>query len=164
MIRSKLKTLSSIKKIVERFKRQDKRVVFTNGCFDILHYGHVQYLEQARSMGDCLVLGLNSDRSVRMLKGRGRPFNNVHDRAGVLAGLSSVDYIIVFDDKTPLKLIEKIKPNILVKGSDWPVRAIVGAQEVKAWGGRIRRVRLFKGRSTTRLVRRMQKARRVSFP
>ncbi len=128
------------------------RVVFTNGCFDILHIGHIRLLEQARRQGDCLIVGLNSDASVRRLKGPSRPIVADSERAGILAALSSVDAVVVFDESTPLRLIEAIRPDVLVKGGDYSQDSVVGAREVLAWGGRVELIPLVRGVSTTRLI------------
>jgi len=121
------------------------RIVFTNGCFDLLHSGHVRYLQQARRAGDYLVLGLNSDSSVRAIKGPERPVNPEADRARVVAALGCVDLVILFDEETPLRLIEAIRPRVLVKGADWPEDQIVGAREVRSWGGEVRRIPFERG-------------------
>lgn len=130
----------------------DEQVVFTNGCFDILHAGHVDYLQKAANMGDVLIVGLNSDSSVRRLKGGSRPINNQEDRAKVLCALSFVDYVAVFDDDTPLRLIKTIRPNILVKGGDYKPEEVVGREEVEARGGRLELLPFVDGRSTTNAV------------
>ena len=131
--------------------------MFTNGCFDLLHAGHVSYLEQARRAGDCLVVGLNSDRSVRSLgKGPGRPINTQDDRARVLSALGCVDYVVVFDEATPLNLITALRPDVLVKWADWPEEQIVGAAEVKAAGGKVVRISFEHDRSTTGLVNKIR--------
>lgn len=138
---------------IERFGRpRADTVVFTNGCFDILHRGHVEYLAFARSLGDRLLVGLNSDRSVRVLKGEGRPVNSVDDRAIVLASLESVSGVVVFDQDTPLELIRAVLPDVLVKGSDYSIDEVVGAREVEAAGGRVVLAPLVPGRSTTTLI------------
>ncbi|OGW76460.1 MAG: hypothetical protein A3J52_02125 [Omnitrophica bacterium RIFCSPHIGHO2_02_FULL_49_9] len=154
-----LRSYRTLSKLGERLRRQGKRIVFTNGCFDILHAGHVAYLNRARAYGSVLVVGLNSDRSVRSIKGRGRPLNSELDRARVLSALASVDYVAIFDEETPVKLIRAIRPHVLVKGADWSKQKIAGGKDVLSWGGEIKRVRLLKGRSTSRLI---QKARRAS--
>ncbi|WP_456434336.1 D-glycero-beta-D-manno-heptose 1-phosphate adenylyltransferase [Thermosulfuriphilus sp.] len=138
-------------------RRQGQRIVFTNGCFDILHAGHARYLNQARLLGDCLVVGLNSDASVRRLKGQGRPINPATDRALLLASLFFVDYVCIFSEDTPEKLIETIRPEILVKGADWPEEKIVGASLVKSYGGKVVRLPLLKGRSTSKIIRRIRR-------
>ena len=134
-----------------------KMIVFTNGCFDILHSGHVLYLEEAKRLGDVLVLGLNSDSSVKMLKGEGRPINSEEDRALVLAGLASVDYVILFEDETPYNLIKKVQPDVLVKGGDWKVSEIVGADIVMQKGGVVRNLMFKEGQSTTGIIKRIMK-------
>ena len=123
-----------------RMRAQGSRIVFTNGCFDLLHAGHVSYLEEARRCGDCLVIGLNSDRSVQALKGPSRPVNNELERARVLAALGCVDFVVLFDEDTPRRLITLLLPDILVKGADWPEDQIAGGAEVKAAGGEIVRI------------------------
>jgi len=134
---------------------RDGDVVFTNGCFDILHPGHVDYLERARDMGARLVVGLNSDASVRRLKGALRPVNDQNTRARVLAGLACVDYVVVFDEDTPYELIRKVAPDILVKGGDWSVDRIVGRDLVEEKGGRVYSIPLLTGYSTTAIVERI---------
>jgi D-beta-D-heptose 7-phosphate kinase/D-beta-D-heptose 1-phosphate adenosyltransferase len=142
--------------LVPRFGRpRSQTVVFTNGCFDILHRGHVEYLDAARRLGDVLVVGLNSDASVRRLKGPQRPVNPLDDRAIVLAGLAAVDAVTVFDDDTPHALISRLLPDVLVKGGDYSVETIVGASEVIAAGGRVVVAPLVPGRSTTSLIARL---------
>jgi rfaE bifunctional protein nucleotidyltransferase chain/domain len=137
-------------------RKQGSRVVFTNGCFDLLHAGHVSYLEQARQCGDCLVVGLNSDRSVRVLKGASRPINSQQARARVLASLGCVDYVVLFDEDTPRNLICSLLPDILVKGADWPEDRIVGAAEVKAAGGRVERIVFEHQLSTTDVINKIR--------
>lgn len=142
----------ALRRIAKRLRRSGRKIVFTNGCFDILHAGHVTYLEKAKQFGDILVVGLNSDSSVRRIKGRGRPVNPASDRLQVVAALEAVDYVTVFSEDTPLNLIREVRPHILVKGSDWKREAIVGGKEVESWGGRVKRVRLVPGRSTTAVL------------
>lgn len=153
----KIATLRRLKNILRR--SDAKRVVFTNGCFDILHYGHVAYLEKAKALGDILVIGLNSDTSVRRLKGKARPINNETDRARVLAALACVDYVVLFSQNTPLELIKTLRPDVLVKGGDWDVSCIVGAEEVLADGGKVCVIPYIKSRSTTGII---DKIRRIS--
>jgi D-beta-D-heptose 7-phosphate kinase/D-beta-D-heptose 1-phosphate adenosyltransferase len=133
-------------------------VVFTNGCFDILHAGHVTYLEAARALGDTLVVGLNDDDSVCRLKGPGRPVNGVEDRATVLAGLRAVDHVVVFSEDTPLNVITKVLPTVLVKGGDYTRDTVVGADVVEAHGGRVHIIPLLSGRSTTSIIDRAKNA------
>jgi len=134
------------------------RVVFTNGCFDILHQGHVSYLAEARRRGDCLVVGLNSDASIRRIKGPDRPVNGEAARAGVLAALASVDYVTIFDEDTPLALINALLPDVLVKGADWPVEKIVGAKEVMAAGGTVVNIPMVEGVSTTGIIGKIRRS------
>jgi len=149
----KILDLPSLSAAVNRRRKAGQKMVFTNGCFDILHAGHVSYLESARHMGDYLVVGLNSDKSVRKIKGPGRPVNHEAMRAHVLAGLAAVDYVVIFDDPTPLHLIQTIIPNILVKGADWKEKDIVGAETVKNAGGRIARIPFVYDTSTSRILK-----------
>lgn len=142
----------------EALRDQGKRIVFTNGVFDILHAGHVTYLEKAREFGDVLVLGLNSDDSVRRLKGPERPVNTEFDRATVIAGLRSVDHVIIFGDDTPLHIIELLLPDVLVKGGDYTRDTIVGADVVEQHGGRVETIPLLEGRSTTSIITRVRTA------
>jgi len=150
-------SLKTLPKLRSKLVRAGKRIVFTNGCFDLLHAGHVDYLARARKYGDVLVVGLNSDRSVRSIKGPGRPLTPERDRAKVLSALSSVTYVALFHEDTPAKLIQVLKPHVLVKGSDWRRRDIAGRKEVLSWGGRVRRIPLLKGRSTTRMIQKIKK-------
>jgi len=138
------------------YRAGGRRVAFTNGCFDVLHAGHVRLLEYARGCADALVVGLNSDASVRRLKGHGRPVQSEIERAAILAALEAVDRVVVFDEPTPLELILALEPDVLVKGADWPEDAIVGAREVRSWGGTVERVPLLEGRSTSRLIERLR--------
>jgi len=135
-------------------RRLAKKIVFTNGCFDLLHVGHVRYLQQARSLGDYLVVGVNSDASVKRLKGPKRPVQNENDRAEILAALAVVDAVTLFDTDTPYDLIKVVQPDVLVKGGDWPPEKIVGYDIVKARGGEVRSLQFVEGRSTTELIRR----------
>jgi D-beta-D-heptose 7-phosphate kinase / D-beta-D-heptose 1-phosphate adenosyltransferase len=140
---------------VAKWKNQRQKIVFTNGCFDLLHAGHVTYLEGAKKRGDRLILGLNTDRSVSALKGPSRPVVNQQDRARVLAALESIDAVILFDEDTPLKLINAIQPAVLAKGSDYSVDQVIGGKEVLSWGGEIALIDLVEGRSTTNLIKKM---------
>lgn len=148
----KFLTLRKAAALRQKARRAGKKVVFTNGCFDILHSGHVSLLEKARSMGDLLILGLNSDASVRRLKGAGRPLNRLADRARVLSALSAVDIVVPFAQDTPYELIKALGPDILVKGADYGHGGIVGRE----FAGRTVRVALVKGRSTTEIIKRMK--------
>ena len=137
---------------VAQQRHDGRRIVFTNGVFDLLHPGHVRYLRDARALGDALIAGINSDRSVRAIKGPERPINTEHERAEVLLALDCVDAAVVFDEGTPLQIITAIQPDILVKGADWDADAIVGRDVVEARGGRVVRIALAPGFSTTDLI------------
>ncbi len=137
-----------------RLRREGKRIVFTNGCFDILHAGHVKYLREAATLGDVLVVGVNSDASVRRLKGEGRPLQAARDRAYLLASLACVSFAVVFSEDTPAALIREVVPHVLVKGGDWKGKEIVGADFVRSRGGSVRTIPLLPGRSTTSILRR----------
>lgn len=148
----------SLKRLTEELKakrKRGKKIVFTNGCFDIIHAGHVRYLFKARALGDILVVGLNSDSSVRAVKGETRPIVPQNERAEVLSALTPVDYIVIFNDPTPIRLIREIKPDILAKGADWAAKDIVGGGIVKENGGKIARINLVKGRSTTNIIKKI---------
>ena len=148
----KILSREHLKTKLDECRRQGKRIVFTNGCFDILHVGHVRYLREAKKLGDVLVLGLNSDSSVRALKGEKRPLVPEEERADVLAALEAVDYVTIFNELTPLELIAHLKPDFLVKGGDWSENAIVGADIIKKWGGRVVVAPLIEDKSTTNIV------------
>ncbi len=140
--------------LFSRLRRAGKRIVFTNGCFDILHAGHARYLRRAAAMGDILVVGLNGDGSVRRLKGEGRPVQTGPDRAYLLASLACVSYVVVFSEDTPAALIEDVVPHVLVKGGDWKGKTIVGAEFVLSRGGVVKTIRFLPGRSTTSIIAR----------
>jgi len=142
----------------EHLHRAGKKLVFTNGVFDILHVGHVRYLAQAKELGDALVVAINSDASVRELKGEGRPLVSQNDRAEVLSALSSVDYVTVFDDTSPRSLIAKLLPDVLVKGGDYALDQIHGREEVEAAGGRVVSLPFVEGSSTSQIIERMKKS------
>lgn len=154
---TKIKSAAALSKVLAKARSSGEKIVFTNGCFDILHIGHITYLKKARALGDILVVGLNSDRSVRSLKGNLRPLNNERDRAVVLSSLFFVDYITVFGDDTPERLIRKLKPDILVKGGDWEGKNIAGSAFVKSLGGRVVMAPFVKGYSTTGLLKKIKK-------
>ena len=153
----KIKGAKELTRIIVQLKAKGKKIVFTNGCFDLLHYGHVQYLAAAKNKGDILVVGLNSDASVKRIKGRRRPLIPEMDRARIIAALESVDYVVLFNDDTPLKLIKLIKPDILIKGADWKKNNIVGSDQVITGGGRVFTIKIAKGRSTTNLIKKIVK-------
>lgn len=148
---------TTVRRLANIWRLKDDRIVFTNGCFDILHRGHVQYLQEAAALGDRLIIGLNSDTSVmRQGKGPGRPINDQESRAAVLAALRCVDAVVIFDEDTPLELIQIVRPEVLVKGGDWKVEQIVGADFVRANGGEVRALQLVEGFSTTGLIGRIK--------
>jgi D-beta-D-heptose 7-phosphate kinase/D-beta-D-heptose 1-phosphate adenosyltransferase len=148
----KILSWEALKNEVECRRGEGQKIVFTNGCFDVLHVGHVRYLQEARKMGDFLILALNSDTSVRAIKGDKRPLVPQGERAEIAASLEAVDYVILFDETTPLKLIEYLRPDCLVKGGDWKEEAVVGSDAVRSWGGRIVLIPVVEGASTTNIV------------
>ena len=149
--------VKDIKKTTEEFKNNGKKIVFTNGCFDILHRGHAEYLEQAKSLGDLLVIGVNSDASVKRLKGNDRPINNENDRAFMLDKLKPVDVVTIFTEDTPIDLISEVIPDVLVKGGDWKEDDIVGSDVVKGHGGKVISLKFVDSYSTTAIIDRMSK-------
>ncbi len=151
-MREKIKFRQDLHKIVEELKAKKKRIVFTNGCFDVLHVGHVRYLEAAKSLGDILIVGINSDSSVRGLKGPLRPIVPVEERAEILSGLGCVDYVTVFDEPTPLELILLLQPHVLVKGGDWRKEDVVGSEAVEGSGGEVVILPFVPGSSTTNII------------
>lgn len=157
LLRSKIKSARLLSRIILRLKKRGEKVVFTNGCFDLLHYGHAKYLQQAKSCGDILIVGVNSDSSVRRIKGLKRPIVKEGERLALVAALASVDYVTIFNEDTPINLIKAFKPDVLVKGADWDKKNIVGAEFVKSRGGRVATVKLAKGCSTTNLINRIAK-------
>lgn len=147
--RDKILSLEALARRVARARRDGLRIVFTNGCFDLLHRGHLRSLEQARGLGDRLVVAVNSDASVRRAKGPGRPIRPAANRMELVAGLACVDWVVGFGADTPLRLIERLRPDVLAKGGDWAPDEIVGAEEVRSWGGRVERLALVPGERTT---------------
>jgi rfaE bifunctional protein nucleotidyltransferase chain/domain len=152
----KLHDADSLQEILEGHRKSGRRIIFTNGCFDILHPGHVRYLRQARDMGDLLVVGLNSDASVRLYKGPDRPVNPQDDRAEVLSALEMVDYVVIFDERTPRELILKLRPHVQVKGGDYTIGQIPEASAVASYGGEVVIVPLVEGKSTTGAIERIR--------
>ncbi len=153
----KIKNLPQLKKIVSGLKAKGKKIVFTNGCFDLLHYGHVKYLQDAKRSADVLVVAINSDASVRRIKGSLRPIVSQFDRLRTIAELESVDYVALFGEDTPLKTIKTLKPDIIIKGSDWKKNKIAGAEFVSSYGGKVKTIKLVSGRSTTQLINKIAK-------
>jgi len=160
MVRTKRRGAATLARRLAALRRRGKRIVFTNGCFDLIHPGHVRYLRAAKGLGDVLVVALNSDASVRRLKGPTRPLVPQRDRCEVMAALEMVDYVTLFTDDTPYKLIARLQPDVLVKGGDWTPDRIVGADIVRARGGTVRSIRFAPGYSTTRLVEQIAKTSR----
>lgn len=158
MATDKILALERAYQVVKELKRRGQRVVFTNGCFDLLHPGHTRCLAGARKLGDALVVAINSDRSVRVLKGPGRPLQPEAERAEILAALAAVDYVTIFDDLTPQLVIARMLPDVLVKGGDWGPDQVVGRTEVEAAGGRVVSIPVVVGYSTTALIQAAQKA------
>jgi len=151
---SKIKSQAEAKTFIDTAKEQAQQVVFTNGCFDLLHHGHIHYLFEAKTLGDYLIVGLNSDKSVQHIKGPGRPLLPQRARAELLAALCFVDGVVIFSEDSPLSLIEYLLPQVLVKGADWSEDEIVGAEIVKGLGGTVHRIPLIPGISTTEIIRR----------
>jgi rfaE bifunctional protein nucleotidyltransferase chain/domain len=155
--RIKVRTLDVAKEECDRAKRSGKRIVFTNGCFDILHPGHTRYLYSAKALGDYLLVAVNSDRSVKAIKGSQRPILPEGARAELLAALECVDSVIIFDEETPLRVIRELAPDVLVKGGDWSEAEIVGADVVKKAGGKVKRIPYIEGYSTTEIIKNISK-------
>jgi len=153
----KIVKLSELKKIRNKWKKSGKKMVFTNGCFDLIHLGHIRYLEKAKSFGDYLVIGLNSDSSVKKIKGSNRPIVPEKDRAEILTALWFVDYVVLFKETTPRRLIRELKPDVLVKGADWTIDKIVGADMVLKAGGEVRQIPYVPARSTSEIIQRILK-------
>ncbi len=153
---SKLIDAESISETLSSIRDMGLTIVFTNGCFDILHPGHVDYLQQAKDMGDLLVVGINDDGSISRLKGADRPIHELDDRVTMLAALQCVDYVVPFSDDTPLSLIQSVRPDILVKGDDYTVSDIAGSEDVLSYGGKVELVPLLKGYSTTDIIDRIK--------
>ena len=151
-MKEKVKSKEVLCKTIEDLKKKGKRIVFTNGCFDLLHLGHVRYLEKSKSLGDILVVGVNSDRSVRSLKGPERPILPEEERTEILSSLACVDYVTVFDELTPLELISSLQPHVYVKGGDWAKEAVVGKEVVEQSGGKVVILPFVEGSSTSNLI------------
>ena len=156
-LKTKLKALEIIKNEILALQQQGKKIVFTNGCFDILHAGHVDIFQQARNLGDALVVAVNSDISIKKIKGEKRPVVPQAQRMQILAALEAIDYVVIFEEENPLKIIKELQPDILVKGGDWPVETIVGREIVEKKGGKVISVPLMKGISTTNIIEEVKK-------
>jgi len=146
-----------LKEIIKNLKTQNKKSVFTNGCFDILHVGHVKYLQKSAEFGDILIIGLNSDKSVKKLKGDSRPINNESDRAYVLCALSVVDFVIIFDENSPANLLDELKPDIYTKGGDYTIETLPEAKTILKNGGKIEFIDFVEGKSTTNIIKAIKK-------
>lgn len=149
----KVKNLKSLEQIIAKLRKQGKKIVFTNGCFDILHIGHIRYLRKSKSFGDILVIGLNSDKSVKKLKGKNRPIFSQDIRAEILSALEFVDFVVIFNDDTPEKIIKTLKPDIHVKGGDYEINELPEAKLVKNYGGKVKIVKFIPGFSTTGIIK-----------
>ncbi|MDP8260809.1 MAG: D-glycero-beta-D-manno-heptose 1-phosphate adenylyltransferase [Candidatus Kappaea frigidicola] len=155
MYKDKIKSTAELLKEVKKLKKRKKTVGFTNGCFDLLHAGHAKYLQDAKKKCDALIIAINSDSSVKKIKGEKRPINSQKARQIVIAALESVDFVVLFKETTPLKLIQTVKPDILIKGADWKKKDIVGAKEVSSNGGKIIRISFLKGYSTSAIIKKI---------
>jgi len=151
-LKNKIEDRKDLKKVVERLKKEGKRVVFTNGCFDLIHVGHTRYLQEARKLGDVLIVGVNSDQSVMTIKGNKRPIIPEEERAEVLSALQCVDFVVIFHEPDPLNIISLLKPDVLVKGGDWGEDAIIGREVVESIGGKVVRIPEIKGASTSSII------------
>ncbi len=151
-----IKNRKEIISTVEKLKKENKKIVFTNGCFDILHIGHVRYLKKSASFGDILIVGLNSDSSVKKLKGESRPINNEQDRAELLSELNFVDYVVIFNEDTPEKLLDEIKPDIYTKGADYTLKTLPEAKTVLKNNGKVEFISLVEGKSTTNVIKKIE--------
>jgi len=154
--RNKIVGLKKLKGIIQRLRRKGQTIAFTNGCFDLLHIGHVSYLEAAKGNKRVLIIGMNSDASVRKIKGKDRPIVSQQERSRVLASLGCVDYVTIFNDETPLNVIKTLRPDVLIKGADWKTKEVVGAREVVATGGKVEFIKYLDNFSTTNLIKKIQ--------
>jgi rfaE bifunctional protein nucleotidyltransferase chain/domain len=154
---NKIKTVLELRPLLGILQATGKKIVFTNGCFDLIHTGHTRYLAKAKSLGDLLIVAVNSDSSVRMIKGEKRPINTQAERAEILAALESVDFVTIFDEPDPHKIISELQPDVLVKGGDWPIEKIIGRDIVEARGGRVVNVPYVEGASTTGIIEKILK-------
>jgi D-beta-D-heptose 7-phosphate kinase/D-beta-D-heptose 1-phosphate adenosyltransferase len=155
LIEAKIKSPEELKKIILRLKRGRRKIAFTNGCFDILHYGHIDYLQNAKRLADLLIVAINSDSSVKRIKGKDRPVVKLKNRMRIVAALEAVDFVTSFSQNTPLNLIKLLKPDILVKGKDWSKDRIVGRDIVESYGGKVIRLPLIKGQSSSKIIKRI---------
>ncbi|MGH7766422.1 MAG: D-glycero-beta-D-manno-heptose 1-phosphate adenylyltransferase [Candidatus Binatia bacterium] len=156
-MREKVKTRAALETIAAKAKREGKKIVFTNGCFDLLHVGHLHVLREAKKLGDILVVALNSDRSVKEIKGPERPILRESERTELIAALEMVDYVTLFDEPDPLNVIQELKPDVLAKGGDWAAEKIIGRDFVEGYGGKVAVINFLQGHSTTDIIERMRK-------
>lgn len=163
MPNKKIKKITKLKEIIKKLKGEEKKIVFTNGCFDLLHIGHINYLKKAQKQGDILIIGLNSDSSVRKIKEKGRPITPQSERAKILAALEFVDFITIFEEQTPLNLIKEIKPDVLVKGGDWKKEEVVGSDFVKSYKGKTVIIPFTKGKSTSLIIKKIRRHKSDAF-
>ena len=154
---SKILPSKRLSSLIKTLKKENKTIVFTNGCFDLVHPGHIKLLKQARKSGDILILGLNSDSSIKKIKGPLRPILNQNDRVEIFSSMEFIDYIVIFNEATPLNLIKEIKPDVLIKGGDWQKENIVGQEFVRSYGGKVKRIKIKKGYSTSALISKIQR-------
>lgn len=157
MSNRKIKSLKQLKRIISKCKKKKRKVAFTNGCFDILHPGHISYLEDAKKRADILIVALNTDSSVRLIKGPARPIMKLKNRQKLVAALENVDYVTSFSETTPLRLITQLRPDLVIKGGDWKVKDIVGREVITKYGGKAVSVKYKKGHSTTGIVRKIKR-------
>ncbi len=153
----KIQSLSQLKKTIVYLKKRKKRIAFTNGCFDILHYGHIKYLQAAKKLADILIVAVNSDASVKKIKGKNRPLSSLRQRMEILAGLEVVDFVTSFNEFTPYNIIKTLKPTLLIKGGDWDIKDIVGKEIVESYGGQVINIAYIKGMSTSKLIEKIAK-------
>ena len=158
LIKTKIQSSNELKNIILRLKRQGKKVAFTNGCFDILHFGHINYLERAKRTADILVVAVNSDSSIKKIKGNARPVTGLKERIGIIAALECVDFVTSFSQDTPLQIIKLLKPDILIKGADWSKNEIVGKEAIESSGGSVITLPYIKGYSSSRIINKIAKA------
>lgn len=163
MLKDKIKKLPALKKIVAQAKKKRQKIVFTNGCFDILHLGHIRYLEQASLLGEKLIVAINSNSSVRKIKGRARPIMSAYERACLIAACECVDYVTIFTQTSPLNLIEALKPDLLVKGADWQSQGIVGKDIVQSYGGKVVCINFLEGYSSSSIIARIRRLNEEEF-
>lgn len=155
MSKEKIILFDSISSLAENLKGAGKKVVFTNGCFDIIHSGHISYLYKAKNLGDVLIIGLNSDSSIKRIKGEKRPILPQNERAYILSALEMVDFVVMFEEDTPYELIKRVRPDVLVKGGDWDIENIVGKDIVESYGGKVLNIPFVEGKSTTNIIERI---------